>query len=142
LKLVDLDRAASEAADRAQREDTSTLVLAACINAESMSAARLTNEEFQVAASRLITWINRFEFAPDRDSIPAPIRAQVYSNLGLTLLRQGRVDHAKEAFGRAHAIDPSEQEIDEALGLDSFNDRARVISARQWEKPRLLVVAA
>jgi tetratricopeptide (TPR) repeat protein len=141
LKLVDLDRAASEASDRAQRGDTPTLVLASCINAESMSAARLTNDEFQVAASRILSWINRFEFAPDRDSIPAPIRAQVYSNLGLTLLRQGRVDQAREAFGRAHEIDPDEPAIDEALGLDSFNDRARDIAVRLRKKPPLVDAA-
>lgn len=138
LKLVDLDRAASEAADRAQREDTPPLVLAACINVQSMAAARLSDQEFQAAASRMMSWINRFEFATDRNSIPAPVVAQVYSNLGLTLLCLGRVEQARDAFGLAHEIDPSEPAIDEALGLDSFNDRARNIAARLREKPPLV----
>jgi hypothetical protein len=100
-----------------------------------MASARLTNEEFKGAASRMISWINRFEFAPDRDSIPAPIRAQVKFNLGMTLLRQGRVNHARDAFRDAHRIFPSETAIDEAMVLDSFDDRARDIAARLWEKP-------
>ncbi len=138
LKLVDLDLAASEAADLAQREGTPALVLAACINAESMAAARLTNEEFRLSGSRILDWINRFEGAPGRNSIPAAILAQVYSNLGLTLLRLGRIEDAHDAFDRAHAIDPSEPAIDEALGLDSFDDRARDIAARLREKPPLV----
>jgi tetratricopeptide (TPR) repeat protein len=138
LKLVDLDRAASEAADYARPEETPALVLAACINIESMASARLSNEEFQADAPRMIGWINRFEFAHDRNSIPAPIRAQVQFNRGLTLLRQGRVEPAREAFALAHAIDPSEPAIDEAQGLDSFNDRAREIAARFREKPPMV----
>ena len=138
LKLVDLDRAASEAADRAQREDTPALVLAACINVESKAADRLSNEDFGAAGLRILSWINRFEGAFDPKSMPAPIRAQVLFNLGLTLLRLGRVEQARHALGLAHAIDPSEPAIDEALGLDSFNDRARDIAARLREKPPLI----
>jgi cytochrome c-type biogenesis protein CcmH/NrfG len=59
----------------------------------------------------------------------------------LTLLRQGRVDQAREAFGRAHEIDPDEPAIDEALGLDSFNDRARDIAVRLRKKPPLVDAA-
>ena len=130
LRKVDLDRADAEATLQAVAEGAGAPLLAACINVRSAVADRVSDEDFTGLGRQILDWVARFERAPGRDRVRASLLAQVRFNEGLTLLRLGRSSEAHEAFGRAHAANPIESAIDEALRLEAYGDEARQIASR------------
>ena len=135
LRGIDPDRASREAESRAEVQGTDAVVLAACINIWAAAADQVSDQSFKTVGLRILDWVDRFERAPGRDQVRASVLAQVQFNRGLALLRLGRRDDARHALDFAHAADPVEPAIDEALRLEVFDDRARRIAARLREKP-------
>ena len=135
LRGVDPSRAWREAESRAEVQGTSATILAACINIWAAAADQVSDQGFEAVGVRILDWVDRFERAPGRDQVRASVLAQVQFNRGLVLLRLGQRDDARHALDLAHAADPVEPAIDEALRLEVFDDRAREIGARLREKP-------
>ncbi len=135
LWLTNPDRAAAEARERAKSPDADALVLAACIDIGTATSELLPDPEFRSAVRLVLDWIERFDRAPGRDQIYAIPLAQVHLNRGLILLRLGQRDEADEAFRLAHAIDPIEPAIIEALALQGYDEKARQIGPRSRSKP-------
>ena len=142
LRKVDLPRAANEAARLASDDAIDAGTLASCINVHASIADRASDAEFSLLGRRIIEWAARFELAHGRDRIRASTLAQVKFNVGLTLLRFGRHHDARAALDLAHATDPEEPSIGEAVGLDSFDHHAREIAARYREKAPMTPAAA
>jgi tetratricopeptide (TPR) repeat protein len=138
LRRIDLDHADAEAGRRAEAEGTSARMLAACINVRSAVADQVSDEEFAAIGPQILNWAARFEQAPGRDQVRAALLAQVLFNQGLTLLRLGRFGEAREALGRARAVNPNESAIVEASRLESYDDRAREIASRIHGMPPLV----
>lgn len=131
----DPDRAAREAGLEAEKGDVPAPVLAACIDIWSAAGAQASDDSFGPIADRIVRWASRFEVASGRGQVRASILAGVQFHLGLTLLRQGRTNQARDAFRLAQATDPNEASFAEAADLDAFDDSAIRIAARLRDRP-------
>jgi hypothetical protein len=135
LRRTDLERALSEAADRAERPHAPALVLASCINILATHIDRLPDDQIADPAARLLAWIERFETAPGREGVRASVLAQVVFNGGVVFLRLGRVAEAHESFELAHRANPADPNLRQATALDTFDQKARDIANEVRRRP-------
>jgi hypothetical protein len=130
LRRIDLPRASREAEAFASNPDAPAAVLAECINVLGTHADELPDDQFGPVADRILAWADRFDRAPGREEVTALTIALLHFNRGMTLLRLGRGDEARDALRLARAIDPIFSEIDEAARLTNYDQRARMLAAR------------
>jgi tetratricopeptide (TPR) repeat protein len=130
LRRLDLPRARREAEAFASDTNAPAAVLAECINVMATHADDLPDDQFQAVAEHILAWADRFDRAPGREEVTAPTLALLQFNRGMTLLRLGRVEAAREALRLARAVDPIFPGIDEAARLTAYDQQARALAAR------------
>lgn len=135
LHQVDPDRAAAEVRVRAADPSTDALVLAACIDIATAASELVPDPIFGPMSRTILEWIGRFDSAPGRDQVSSVPLSHVHFNRGLILLRLGNREEAREAFRLAHAINPNESAIVEALSLEVYDERARLIASPYRDRP-------
>jgi tetratricopeptide (TPR) repeat protein len=135
LRRLDLPRARREAEALASDPDVPADVLAECINVLATHADSLPEDQFESIADRILAWADRFDRAPGREQVPALTLALLQFNLGMALLRLGRVEAAREALRLARAVDPIFAGIDEATHLTAYDQHARDLAARVRARP-------
>ncbi len=130
MRQLDLPRARREAEALASDPDAPAVVLAECINVLATHADGLPDDQFGPVADRILAWADRFDRAPGREEVRAMTIALLQFNRGMTFLRLGRGDDARDALRLARAVDPIFSEIDEAARLTTYDERARMLAAR------------
>ena len=125
----DPTRALVEATKLAEQTDPHVQTLAGCISVLSSYSDQLDNKEFHVIGLRILDLTDRFDHARGRDQVPATTLAVVQFDRGMVLLRMGRLAEARRCFEKSHAIDPFLPGVEQAIGLDSYDQDARDLVA-------------
>lgn len=138
LRQVDL-RVAVDRARRLVADDPSPRVLAACINVLADDLDRRDDSEFAGGYAELLDWIDRFQRAPGRDSIPLSIEKSVLYNSGLARLRHGDVAEAEADFATVRHLDPFDANVEKLMKLSAYDQEARRLAEQQRARPTILV---
>jgi tetratricopeptide (TPR) repeat protein len=119
------ERAVREALALVHEAGISADVLAVAINILAERAENFPDDQFAPAARETLELCDRFERAPGRPNVAASLLSLVHFNRGMILLKLGRQDEARRALELAHAIEPSDETLDEATRLDIHDEHAR-----------------
>jgi hypothetical protein len=130
VRQTDLARAGREADALAGNPGISAGVLAECLNVLATQADDISDDQFEAVGRRILEWAEKFERAPGRERVSASTLALLQFNRGMTLLRLGRPEAAREALALACAIDPIFSDISEAAQLTAYDQHARNLAAR------------
>ena len=140
LRRVSPERAVANARRMIEDEGVSATVLAAAINIISQSLEGVRDELVITDVNKeLLEFCDRFDKAPGREDIQASTLSLVHFNRGMALLQMGRLSEARAALSLAHAIEPLDDAIPQAIRLterDPQIHELRELAARVRAKPR------
>ncbi|MHB1561288.1 MAG: hypothetical protein ACYC61_27900, partial [Isosphaeraceae bacterium] len=130
LRQEDLPSAVEQVEALAESPGVPALVLSACINILAAHSEQVGGDQFEQVARRVLAWCQHLDQAPDLDQIEPSLVALSYFNRGFVLLRAGWISRARQAFERARQIYPVGPVLDEVIGLQTYDWRAREVARR------------
>jgi tetratricopeptide (TPR) repeat protein len=130
LSKTDLAQAVRKAKLEANMSHAHATVLAACINVLAIESDNVSDAQFRTIATDILNWSERFDQAPTRNTVATSIAASVDFNRGMTLLRLGDYNNARQWLDRAFQSNRSNLEYREATQLSRYDQRARDLASR------------